>query len=545
MVQERRGPGPAGYPGPRGRGAPLPPDFDPRRGAARRPPPRREPPPPVVSAATFSQWPALRAVLSGLSALVLLVSVGGWVSYSYFNGKIAHVALNLNGNRPDSAAGGTQNYLLVGTDSRAGTGTQYGVVEGERSDSTMLVHLDKNGTTTMVSFPRDLLVTIPAYTSSKGTHYAETKAKFNSAIQNGGPGRLVSLVESLTDIRVDHYVSIDLAGFKAMTNAIGGVDVCVLPSTHREVFVDNGITKVSTNTNDPMSGFVGGPGTIHVNGDQGLAFVRQRHGLPNGDIDRIKRQQQFLGAVFRKATTGGVLANPLKLEGLVSSATSALTLDDNTNINDLKKLATRLRGVAAGSVHMETVPNHVPSTAEGATDSAGNIPPYGDVLVIDQTAFEQMLASLRGQSGSSSTATKAPTVAPSSVSVVVYNGSRRAGLASTTVAELTAKGFVATSGGNASTTTYVTTRVRYGAGQQAQAQTLLNALPGARLESDPSISGVQLILGSSFAGVGVASATSGGTTSGGTTAAGATAVVPSATASTAPAVTAAPGACTY
>ncbi len=493
--------------------------------------------------ATFSRWPALRAVLSGLSALILLISVGGWVSYSYFNGKIAHVALNLNGTRPDGAAGGTENYLLAGTDSRAGTGTEYGTnIEGERSDSTILVHLDKDGTTTMVSFPRDLLVTIPAYTSSKGTHYAETKAKFNSAIQNGGPGRLVALVESLTDIRVDHYVSIDLEGFKAMTNAIGGVDVCILPSNYHQTFPDdNGVTRVSTNTNDPISGFVGGPGTIHVNGEQGLAFVRQRHGLPNGDLDRIKRQQQFLGAVFRKATTGGVLANPLKLEGLVSSATSALTLDDNTNINDLKKLATRLRGVAAGSVRMLTVPNHVATTADGATDAAGNIPPYGDVLITDQTPFEQMLAPLRGEGGSSAKATTAPAVAPASVTVVVYNGSRRAGLASTTVTALTAKGFVASSGGNASLTTYVTTRVRYGAGQEAAAQTLLKAVPGARLEADSSISGVQLILGSSFAGVGVAAAGTGSTTTTGSTPAG----TASATASTASATTAAPGACTY
>jgi LCP family protein required for cell wall assembly len=493
-------------------------------------------------------------VLVVLSVLVLVLTVGGWVSYAYFNGKIAHVALNLNGNRPDAAVNGTENYLLVGTDSRAGTGSEYGTnVGGERSDSTILVHLDKDGTTTMVSFPRDLLVTIPAYTSSKGTHYSETKAKFNSAIQNGGPGRLVSLVEGLTNTRIDHYVSIDLAGFKAMTNAIGGVEVCVLPSKYREVFYDNKIRKVSTNTNDPMSGFVGGPGTIHVNGEQGLAFVRQRHGLPNGDIDRIKRQQQFLGAVFRKATTGGVLANPLKLEGLVSSATSALTLDDNTSINDLKKLATRLRGVAAGSVRMQTVPNHVPTAAEGAIDNAGNIPPYGDVLLIDQTPFEQMLASLGGQNATSSPSA-APTVAPSAVTVVVYNGSGRAGLASTTVTQLEAKGFVAASGGNASTTNYVTTRVRYGSGKEAQARTLLAAVPGAKLEADSSITGVQLVLGSSFAGVGVASASTGSATAGGGSASGAGATAaggstagstPNAASSGPPATTAAPGNCGY
>nr|MDT0665785.1 LCP family protein [Micromonospora sp. DSM 115978] len=90
---------------------------------------------------------------------------------------------------------------------------------GERSDTTMLAHLDSDGSTTLVSFPRDTLVRIPGH----------GRDKLNTAVTIGGPALLVETVEDLTDIKIDHYVSIDLAGFREMTNAIGGVTVCVKP----------------------------------------------------------------------------------------------------------------------------------------------------------------------------------------------------------------------------------------------------------------------------------------------------------------------------
>ena len=122
----------------------------------------------------------------------------------------------------------------MGTDSRAGTNGQYGDVQGERSDTTILAHLDANGTTTNVSFPRDTLVTIPAYTDSRGVAHPSHKAKFNEAISDGGPSLLVRTVEQLTGIRVDHYVSVDLDGFKKIARRSTGCEVCILPSTYVE-----------------------------------------------------------------------------------------------------------------------------------------------------------------------------------------------------------------------------------------------------------------------------------------------------------------------
>jgi LCP family protein required for cell wall assembly len=452
-----------------------------------------------------------RFLLGFLSVAVFVTSAGGWTIYTYFNGKIKQVTLHLGGDRP-AGARGTSNYLLVGTDSRAGSGGAFGDVPGQRSDTTILVHLAADDTATMVSFPRDTYVTIPEYLDSAGRRHPEHRDKFNAAISDGGPSLLVRMVERLTDLRIDHYVSMDLEGFKAITNAIGGVAVCITPSPKKEVFLDDkGRRRVSTNTNDPMSGFVGGPGAIQVNGDQALAFVRQRHGLPGGDIDRIRRQQQFMGAVFRKATTGGVLTNPVRLEGLLSTATSALTLDDHTNIADLRKLATQMRGAAAGNLRMQTLPTHAPTRGEGAVNDNGEIILHGQrtsVLFYRPDDLEQLIAPLRGRSRSDATGPTSPSptgtgtaAGASVVTVRVFNGTNIQGLATRAVTELTRNGVAATTAGNASTSAYVTSRVIYGAGQEASARAIQAMVPGSRLQSDPTATGVQLILGSSFTGV--------------------------------------------
>ncbi|EFC79879.1 LCP family protein [Parafrankia sp. EUN1f] len=434
--------------------------------------------------------------LGFLSVLVFIVTASGWAFYTYVNGNTDRVSLSLGSDRPEQTDGAT-NYLVVGTDSRANSGGAYGDVEGQRSDTTILVHFSEDETVTMLSFPRDTYVQIPKYTDSAGKVHAAHKNKFNSAISDGGPSLLVRTVESLTNLRIDHYVSMDLEGFKAITDAIGGVDVCVLPSTFKEYVSENGRT--SRNTNDPMSGFVGGPGTVHVNGEQALAFVRQRHGLPGGDLDRIHRQQQFMGAVFHKVIGGGVLKSPSKLEGLISTATGALTLDDNTDIMDLRKLATRLKGIASGGIAMQTLPTHAPGPTEGGNER-GEILIGGQrvsVQLYNPADLEKIIAPLGGSTGVATTGTGS-----AAMTVQVFNGTTIAGLAAGAVDELTAKGYQATNSGNTTdSSNYVTSRVRYGAGMQDAATALQALVPGARLESDASITGLQLILGTSFDGL--------------------------------------------
>ena len=191
--------------------------------------------------------------------------------------------------------------MLAGTDSRAGTGNEYGgdLVQGERSDTTILAHLDADGTYDADVDPPRHPGHHPGLRRRQG--HRRTRAhqdKFNSAIMLGGPSLMVRTVEELTGIRVDHYVSVDLAGFKQITDAIGGVTSA---SSRRRVVEtstnDNGTARIrSTNLDDPFSGFQGKVGSNHLNGDQALAFVRQRHGLRAATPPASSRQQQFLGA---------------------------------------------------------------------------------------------------------------------------------------------------------------------------------------------------------------------------------------------------------
>ena len=289
--------------------------------------------------------------------MLILIAVGGYATYRYYNGRIKHIAIAVPSSHPQptEAPPGTENYLLVGVDSRAGTGNEYqsqGAVDGERSDTTILAHLDKDGTTTLLSFPRDMYVKIPSYKDCNGVQHDASMNKFNYAIQAGGPSLLVDMVQQLTGIKVDHYVQIDLEGFKKMSSAIGGVQVCLKASSYEYY----GTTARSAPTcNDGFSQFHGTVGPNTLEGDNALAFVRERYGLPNGDIDRIKRQQVFLGAVFRKATSTNTLLNPEKLFPLLNAATGALEMDKGTGLSDLRKLASRLRGLDPNKIVFETV----------------------------------------------------------------------------------------------------------------------------------------------------------------------------------------------
>jgi LCP family protein required for cell wall assembly len=480
----------------------LPPELDPRGPRVRK---RRRP-------------PALRLVnviAATLSVLILIVSVGGYVVESWFNGSIARIHLNLGKNRPAGAPSGSENWLLVGTDNSAPG--EYGVRAGERSDTTILTHLDADGTTTNVSFPRDTLVTIPAYTDSSGVAHPSRKDKFNTAISLGGPSLLVRTVEQMTGIRVDHYVSVNLDGFKKISQAINGVSICILPST----FHDPSDVNI-TNINDGFSGFHGKVGVQTLVGDQALAFVRQRHGLVNGDIGRIQRQQQFLGSVFRTATSNRFLFNPDAVLRLLSAIKSALTLDQDTSLTDLEKLGLRLRGLEPGKVTFETIPQRGLETTDTNLgqifiDSAGGpelIPngqtvSVGNVQILDQAGFDTMIAKLKDEkppatpkaSVSAKPKVEKLTVPPSQVLVTVENGTGRTGLAGQVKQALAQEGFPTGSAATA-TTHPQTSEVHYAPGNVAGARTVAAAVPGAVLTQDPSVSdGVVLVLGANYTSV--------------------------------------------
>jgi LCP family protein required for cell wall assembly len=462
-------------------------------------------------------------IVAGLLAVVVLLgSVGGFVVVKWFDGSIARVKLNLGQDRPAAAPIGSENWLLVGTDSRAGSSGEFGSgIIGARSDTTILTHLDADGTTTNISIPRDTLVTIPAYTL-KGVNYPAHKDKFNAAIYDGGPSLLVRTVEKLFNVQVDHYVSVDLEGFKKISQVINGVQVCIKPAP-ASANEDGGLI---TNINDGFSGFHGRYGEQTLVGDQAVDFVRQRHGLPDSDLSRIQRQQQFLGSVFRTATRVNLLFNPVAVTRLLGAIQKALTLDEGTSLTDLEKLGLRLRGLDPSKVFFETLPQRgldVTDTDLGTIDtSTPNVPTLtptgqdvnvGSVQIIVQPQFDEMVAKIRdtgtsgsssiGRSGGSVSASNAQAVAvtvdPSQVQVTVEDGVGKVGLASQVTTALAKDAFPTGVPGPAATTGYADSQVHYGTGNKAAAETVAAAVPGSVLVEDPGVtSGIVLVVGSNF-----------------------------------------------
>lgn len=467
-------------------------------------PPRRVDPPPASSGSVPvapRRRPRAVRLLRGLAVVcsvsVLAVSGGGYALVNHYDGNIDRIAIPATtaADRPPAAPRDAENFLLVGSDSRgdlpAGVGSQGSgstFVSGQRSDTVILVHLygGRSDQAQVLSFPRDSWVTIPSHLGASGTVVPASHGKLNSAFALGGPSLLIETIQGLSGIRVDHYLQIDFAGFTGMVNALGGIDVC-LPRPAKEH--DSGIDLPA--------------GHSHVMGDQALAFVRQRKLLPHGDLDRIARQQQFLGAVIRKVLTAGTLLNPLRLNGFLKTATSSLKGDQDLSVADLRDLALRFRGFSAGGVVFSTLP--VADVNGREKDAAGL---YESVVLLDEAKAAQVFTSLRddvppGTPAPRATPTAGPklVVAPARVRVEVANGAGLPGLGRRAASDLTAQGFrVVGSPGNAGAGA-VASVVHYGPDRGDSARTLAAAVPGAVLQPDPSLGGtLRLVVGTSYTG---------------------------------------------
>lgn len=307
-----------------------------RRRAAHRVPRRR------VSRSTL--WRA--ATTAGTFTALLVVVAAVLVGYTYqkYNKQITRVAVlsTKDPNIRDAARQQTAaNFLVIGSDTRAGADAKFGNVAGARSDTTILVHLSPDRTkATVISIPRDSWVAIPACTAADGSLLAEHSGMFNSAFSEGGPACTIKTVQRLTGIAVTHFVEIDFSGFQAMVNAMGAVNIC----SPQPVF-------------DPGSGLRLHVGTNSLNGAQALAYVRARETLGDGsDLGRIRRQQVFLGAVLRQAMHGSMLSDPVRLTSFLDAATKAIIVDKATTFDDLRTLATSMQGLDPAHVSFFTAP---------------------------------------------------------------------------------------------------------------------------------------------------------------------------------------------
>ncbi|KOU57973.1 transcriptional regulator [Streptomyces sp. MMG1533] len=294
--------------------------------------------------------------------MVLGTAAAGW-AYWHLNGNIKSVDINnaLGDDRPAvttptpsgsvSASAsplptGALNILVLGSDSRTGEENQAlggGDSSGARSDTAMVVHLDAGRTkATVVSIPRDTLVTRPSCPlSSGGSTAVAYNSMFNSAYSVGGPVCAVKTVESITDVRMDHYIEIDFAGFANLVDALGGVTV----TTDEDIDDDDSHLKLKAGTHD-------------LDGEQALALARTRHGIGDGsDLGRIGLQQKLVKALLEQISSTNLLTDPAKLYRVADAVTGSLTTDTGLDsLTELMRLGESLKGLSADQVTTVTMP---------------------------------------------------------------------------------------------------------------------------------------------------------------------------------------------
>ncbi|MFF4062096.1 LCP family protein [Streptomyces sp. NPDC001668] len=292
-------------------------------------------------------------------ALAAGCAVAGW-AYWHLNSNIKSVDIDsaLGDNRPAKvtpAPSASQeaplpteavNILVLGSDSRSGKENQElggGSSTGARSDTAMVVHIDAGRTSaTVASIPRDTLVTRPSCPLPDGGSTAVAYgAMFNSAYAVGGPVCAVKTVESITNVRMDHYIEIDFSGFAKLVNAVGGVTV----TTDEDIDDDDSHLHLKA-------------GPHHLDGRTALALARTRHGIGDGsDLGRIGLQQKLVKALLEQISATDLLTSPAKLYSVADALTGSLTTDTGLDsLTELMSLGESLKGLSSDQVKTVTMP---------------------------------------------------------------------------------------------------------------------------------------------------------------------------------------------
>ncbi|MBW3594208.1 MAG: LCP family protein [Actinobacteria bacterium] len=413
------------------------------------------------------QWVAL-----GL--LIVFVVGGGYGVWLYYKTQGA-IQESVGGVDPADEAE-PFNVLLVGSDSREGLTEEEQVelgaqaVGGERADTVILAHIDPaNDHVIMVQFPRDLWVPIPELGEDK----------INAALM-GGPERLVETVKELTGLPINKYVQVNIAGFRDVVDAIGGVDICIAeaipfdPNTGIEV------------TEDEV-------GMVHFDGDRAIRFVRSRN-FETGDFARIQNQQKFVAAALNKVTSTSTLLNPGRIVELAEIAGKNLRTDQHTTLNGIKKLAETLRGFEPERFEAYIVPNHGIGNVNGI--STVEYDPVAAEVMFEAIADNESPAEVDGVTN----------IEPSTVRVAVYNGTGVDGTASEAAADLEEATDVATGPvdiveiADALKTGYKDTVITYEPEERKLAELVAAAIPNAQMESGKTGAGldVEVTVGTRF-----------------------------------------------
>jgi LCP family protein required for cell wall assembly len=408
-------------------------------------------------------------------AVVVVIALigGGYVAYNYIRFVLGITHVNALVPTTSDLDGKDQNILLVGDDHRPAGATaaqlaQLGTTQdggGTSTDTMILMHIPADGKkATLISFPRDSWVNVPGYGMRKlNAAFSLGSSKGGDA---GGAQLLVRTIQDMTGLTVNHYVRVSLLGFYNVANALGPVSVCLNHAV-----------------NDPYSGIDLPAGVSTLDAKQALAFVRQRHGLPNGDLDREVRQQYFLSVEAQKILNAGTILNPVKLQNVVDAVSSSIETDPDLNLIDL---AVHMRGLGSGGITSATIP-----VSGTPTIRVGGVPV--SIVQVDTAAMPGFIHGIVGGKGSAGGGASDTTIAPSDVTLTVLNGGGMSGAAATATAAFDKFGFHTNS--PLTTNAHAKTTIEYPASAASAAKLVASYLPGSVLFQTTDVNVVTVVLG--------------------------------------------------
>ena len=238
---------------------------------------------------------------------------------------------------------GPLNILLIGSDTRANQDANYGSSTANLADVIMLLHVNEaRDNAVVMSFPRDLLIPIPDCIpeDNRPSRYGD-QMQINQTLDLAGPSCVLDAVQQLSGISIPHLGLIDFKGVIGMSEAIGGVEVCV-----------------ANPINDPYSQLTLDAGTHLLEGEQALAFLRTRYGVGDGsDLSRISNQQVFLTSLVRKVMDEDILTSPIRLYSLASAAAQNMRLSQSlTKLDTMVAMARELNDVELESISFLRLP---------------------------------------------------------------------------------------------------------------------------------------------------------------------------------------------
>ena len=439
-----------------------------------------------------------RVIATVTAALVVLVTGVAWSKVRSFEDGIYHVFAPSLGHGGDD---GALDILLVGMDSRADAHgnplspqelatLRAGDEVASNTDTIILVRIPDNGkSATAISIPRDTYVSAPGLGKTKiNGVYGQTKEeKRVSLVESGmapdeaeregteaGREALIKTVADLTGVTVDHYAEIGLLGFSLITDALGGVNVCL----KEPVF-------------EPLSGADFPAGPQKLNGPQALSFVRQRHELPRGDLDRVVRQQVVMSSLAHQVISGKTLSSPATMNRLQSAIQRSVVLSSGWDIMDF---VNQLQKLAAGKIAFATIPVLDES---GWSDDGMH-----SVVRVDPHQVQDWVGGLLQDQAKGKTEELA--YSPGKTSASVLNDTDINGLAASVSEVLTSKGFSTGKVGNNDAAHVSSSQVQAANADDVGAKAIAKELGGLPVIANTSVpqGTVRVVLGNDYTGPG-------------------------------------------